>query len=120
MYPNNVPIVIGGADAVPDGLFNDNATGRVLPVGTFSGFEDSIEYFWGLAPIASDMQAAFYRVDVAGFTSGCPNVAASQVYLRAGFVDLETGELDESKPTTSLAQVSAAPRMSWRWMERSW
>jgi hypothetical protein len=29
VYPHNVPIIQGGAAAVPPGLFNQNATGRI-------------------------------------------------------------------------------------------
>jgi hypothetical protein len=43
VYPNNVPIVSIGASAVPAGLFNENATGRISPLGNFTGFDDSIE-----------------------------------------------------------------------------
>src|SRR5579862_3399631 len=51
IYPNQLPVLEGGAAGVPAGLFNQNATGRVDPVGNFTGFEDSIEYFFALAPV---------------------------------------------------------------------
>lgn len=107
VYPNNVPIVTQGASAVPPGLFDQEATGRVSPVGNFSGFDDSIEYFFALAPTPQAQNGvAIYKADVVEFTSGCPEVASSLVYLRTGTVDPETGKLDESKPTSTLSQVS--------------
>jgi hypothetical protein len=106
VYPNNAPIVAKGAAAVPPGLFNQHATGRVSPVGIFSGFNDSIEYFFALAPTPqAGGGLGFYQADVVEFTSGCPEVAASLVYLRTGHVDAKTGALDTSKPTSTLSQV---------------
>lgn len=106
VYPNNAPIVAHGAAAVPPGLFSENAAGRVSPVGNFSGFDDSIEYFFALAPTPQGGNGlGIYQADVLEFTSGCPEVAASLVYLRTGHVDPETGALDESQPTSTLAQV---------------
>lgn len=43
VYPNNIPILLGGGKAVPPGLFAEHATERVSPVGDFEDFEDSIE-----------------------------------------------------------------------------
>ncbi|KAJ6451285.1 hypothetical protein C8R45DRAFT_1113619 [Mycena sanguinolenta] len=51
IFPSNAQIITEGASAVPGGLFNMNATGRITPVGEFFGFQDSIEYFFGLAPL---------------------------------------------------------------------
>lgn len=111
VYPNNVPIINQGASAVPAGLFDPGATGRVSPVGNFSGFDDSIEYFFALAPTPQAQQGVgIYKADVVEFTSGCPEVAASVVYLRTGKVDPVTGKVDESKPTSTLSQVSG---ISW-------
>lgn len=87
-------------------LLMQQTAGRVNPVGNFSGFDDSIEYFFALAPTPEQSQGvAIYAADVVDFTSGCPDVAASVVYLRTGKVDPETAELDRSEPTTTLAQV---------------
>jgi hypothetical protein len=106
VYPNNAPIVAKGAAAVPSGLFSQHATGRVSPVGNFSGFSDSIEYFFALAPTPrAEGGLGIYQADVLEFTSGCPDVAASVVYLRTGHVDEKTGALDMSKPTSTLSQV---------------
>jgi hypothetical protein len=106
VYPNNAPIVAKGAAAVPPGLFSQHATGRVVPVGNFTGFSDSIEYFFALAPTPqAEGGIVFYQADVSEFTSGCPEVAASLVYLRTGHYDEKTGALDKSKPTSTLSQV---------------
>jgi hypothetical protein len=59
IYPDQLPILEQGAAAgVPPGLFNENATGRVDPVGKFTGFEDSIEYFFALAPVPQGNSAS--------------------------------------------------------------
>ncbi|KAK3051286.1 hypothetical protein LTR09_007682 [Extremus antarcticus] len=107
VYPNNKPMLENGAAAVPPGLFNNEATGRVSPIGNFSGFDDSIEYFIALAPAPqNDPGVAFYAAEVVEFTSGCPDVAASVVYQRTGTVDPVTAELDKSKPTSTLTQIA--------------
>jgi hypothetical protein len=106
VYPNNAPIVANGAAAVPPGLFSQVATGRVSPVGNFTGLVDSIECFFALAPTPQGSGGlTVYEADVLEFTSGCPEVAASLVYLRTGHVDEKTGALDTSKPTSTLSQV---------------
>ena len=88
VYPNNVPIVYNGASAVPPGLFSNNTRGRVSPVGNFTSYDDSIEYFFGLAPLPQNNSAgvAIYEADIVEFTSGCCEVASSVVYLRTGKV----------------------------------
>jgi hypothetical protein len=108
VYPNNVPIIQDGASAVPAGLFSQNATGRISPVGNFSGFQDSIEYFFGLAPVpqANSGSFAFYNAQIVEFTSGCPEVAASVAYLSAAQVDPNTGAPVPGSVTTMLKQVA--------------
>jgi hypothetical protein len=83
VYPNQLPILEKGAAGVPAGLFNENATGRVDPVGNFTGFDDSIEYFFALAPVPTTNPAstAISSIQITEFNSACPNVAASVVYL---------------------------------------
>ncbi|KAJ7863404.1 hypothetical protein B0H13DRAFT_1638196 [Mycena leptocephala] len=83
VFPANAKIITEGAPAVPAGLFNENATGRVTPVGEFFGFQDSFEYFFGLAPLPSGVppNGAISNATLVEFTSGCPEVAASTVYL---------------------------------------
>ncbi|KAF2206449.1 hypothetical protein CERZMDRAFT_29069, partial [Cercospora zeae-maydis SCOH1-5] len=110
VYPHNVPILKEGCDkAVPPGLFSPDATGRVSPVGDFTGFNDSCEYFFALAPDPNDQEfqgLAIYQADVVEFTSGCPNIAASVVYLRTAKYDTKTNTIDHSHPVSTLAQVA--------------
>jgi hypothetical protein len=79
----NVPIIQNGSKAVPPELFNVNATGRVSPIGNFEGLEDSIEYFFALAPIpsAGNSYMVISNAKIVDFSSGCPEVASSVVYL---------------------------------------
>ncbi|KAF7300304.1 hypothetical protein HMN09_00913600 [Mycena chlorophos] len=94
VYPNNLVIFSGD---IPPGLFNENATGRIDPVGDFFGFQDSVEYFFGLAPTPTGQapNGVFSSADVVEFVSGCPQVAASTVYFtdRTLNADNTTGEL---------------------------
>ncbi|KAK0645039.1 hypothetical protein DIS24_g8287 [Lasiodiplodia hormozganensis] len=108
VYPNNAPIIAQGGSAVPPGLFDPNATGRITPLGNFTGFEDSIEYFFGLAPMPQTNAAGLglYEADVVAFASGCPEVAASVVYLKGGPVNNVTGGLIPGSPTTTLKQIA--------------
>jgi hypothetical protein len=105
-YPNNIPILQHGANATPPGLLNENGTslpkpittvmlivmiasGRVTPLGNFTGFQDSAEYFFALSPnpgqtgpgIPTPFYGAFTNARLVSFTSGCPEVASSVVYL---------------------------------------
>ena len=107
VYPHNAPIIQQGGSAVPDGLFGPSATGRITPLGNFTGFEDSIEYFFGLAPLpqANPAGVAIFKAEVVEFSSGCPEVASSVVYLYAGKVNQTTGELLDGAKVTPLKQV---------------
>jgi hypothetical protein len=79
---DNLPIITQGSSAVPAGLFAQNATGRVSPLGNFTGFEDSIEYFFALALVPSPpAYSVFSKATVVEFSSGCPEVAASVAWL---------------------------------------
>ncbi len=95
VFPNNVPIVKHGGSSVPPGLFSQQATGRISPIGNFTGFEDSIEYFFALTPVATNENGniAFNKADIRSFASGCPNIAASVVYLSTGPADNNGGQL---------------------------
>jgi hypothetical protein len=106
VYPNQVPILQHGAASVPAGLFNENATGRVDPVGNFTGFDDSIEYFFALAPTPDTNSAstAISSIQITEFNSACPNVAASVVYLFCNVED-PTSE-DHGKALAPLKEVS--------------
>ncbi|KAJ6610618.1 hypothetical protein B0H10DRAFT_1919459 [Mycena sp. CBHHK59/15] len=91
IFPTNAKIIAEGAPAVPVGLFNANATGRVTPVGEFVGFQDSIEYFFGLAPLPTGVppNGAITNATLVEFTSGCPEVAASTVYLTISTINAD-------------------------------
>lgn len=81
VFPNNVPIAQGLSAAVPDNLFNDDVTGRVTPLGAFSGLNDSLEYFFAISIPIPPNYSGFSKADVVQFSSECPEVAASTVYL---------------------------------------
>jgi len=106
IYPNQLPILEQGAAGVPPGLFNEAATGRVDPVGNFSGFDDSIEYFFALAPVPSTNLAstAITSIQITEFSSGCPDVAASVVYLYCNVY--APGSADNGKALAPLKEVS--------------
>lgn len=105
IFPHQVPILQGGAAAVPKGLFNKNVVGRVDPVGNFTGFDDSIEYFFALAPIpqANVASEAISRIELTEFSSACPSVAASVVYLFTSVVN--PGYPNNGVPLPPLKQV---------------
>jgi hypothetical protein len=109
IYPNQLPILQYGAAGVPPGLFNQNATGRVDPVGNFTGFQDSIEYFFALAPVpqANPSSQAFSGIQLTEFTSACPDVAASVVFFLTSVVSPNSP--NNGKPLPPLKQVSASP-----------
>ncbi|KAH0537939.1 hypothetical protein FGG08_005389 [Glutinoglossum americanum] len=106
VFPNQLPILIHGPNAVPAGLFNNDASGRVNPVGNFSGFEDSIEYFFALSPIAQQgvRSVVISKAEIVEFTSSCPEVAASVVYLETKVVN--PGGQDDGKQLSTLKQVA--------------
>ena len=81
IHPNNQAFLQFGASAVPKGLFNKHASGRINPIGNFTGFEDSVEYFFGLTPQPqSPLFDTWTKADIVSFTSGCPEVASSIVH----------------------------------------
>jgi hypothetical protein len=106
VYPNQLPILEQGAAGVPPGLFNEDATGRVDPVGNFSGFDDSVEYFFALAPVPqmSALSVAITSIKITEFSSACPNVAASVVYLFCSVVNPSSS--DNGKALAPLKEVS--------------
>ncbi|MCJ1384070.1 hypothetical protein MMC17_007186 [Xylographa soralifera] len=105
VYPNNVPIILHGASAVPAGLFNQQATGRIDPVGTFTGFNQSVEYFFGLAPVPGPpTNVSISKAEVVEFNSGCPHVASSVVYLVCSVYS--PGQPDDGKFVATLKQVA--------------
>ena len=107
VYPNQLPILQHGAAGVPPGLFNQNATGRVDPVGNFTGFQDSIEYFFALAPVPQENPSSqvFSKVQLTEFSSACPDVAASVVFFFTSVANPNSP--NNGKPLPPLKQVSA-------------
>jgi hypothetical protein len=88
VFPNNIPIIQSDGKTVPPGLFSQFATGRVDPLGNFSGFTDSVEYFFALAPAATaPLFDAITKAEIVEFTSGCDEVAASTVHLTVSVVN---------------------------------
>ena len=111
VYPNNVPIILHGASAVPAGLFNQQATGRIDPVGTFTGFNESIEYFFGLAPLPGPpTNVTISKAEVVEFNSGCAHVASSVVYLVCSAYS--PGQPDDGEFVGTLKQVRNLSRVN--------
>ncbi|CAL8576050.1 hypothetical protein XPA_001941 [Xanthoria parietina] len=104
-YPNNLAFMANGSASVPPGLFDQNAQGRITPVGNFTGFDDSTEYFFALAPIPRPpLYGVFSDVRVVEFTSGCPSVASSVVYFRTTV--LNPNGTNNGQYLTTLKQVA--------------
>ncbi|KAL8958981.1 MAG: hypothetical protein Q9183_005725, partial [Haloplaca sp. 2 TL-2023] len=105
VYPTNLLFLANGSASVPEGLFNQNCTGRISPFGNFTGFEESTEYFFGLSPIPQPpVYNAFSQARVVSFTSGCPSVASSLVYFTNSVVN--PNSTDSGKFLTTLQQVA--------------
>lgn len=106
VFPNQLPIIKHGAAGVPPGLFSHDVVGRVDPVGDFVGFEDSIEYFFALAPVpaGNGAFAAITRAQITEFNTACKDVAASVVYLYCNVVD--PGSPNHGKALAPLKQVA--------------
>lgn len=104
IHPNNEAFIAAGASAIPPGLFNANASGRITPVGNFSGFEDSVEYFFGLTPLPqAPLWATWTEASIVSFTSGCPEVASSVVYGKTTGVNPNAGSYGQY--ITTIKQV---------------
>jgi len=106
VYPNQLPIFQAGGAAVPEGLFSRKVVGRVDPVGNFTDFDESIEYFFALSPLpqANPVKAAITGYQITEFSSQCRDVAASVVYLYSSVVN--PGCADHGKPLPPLKQVA--------------
>ena len=88
VFPHQLPIFQAGGAAVPSGLFSKDVVGRVDPIGNFTDFEDSIEYFFALSPLpqTNAVSAAITAYQITEFSSQCSDVAASVVYLYCSVV----------------------------------
>ena len=88
IYPTNLQFIANGSQSVLIGLFNENATGRISPLGNFTGFAESTEYFFALAPIPRPPNyVAITKAQIISFQSQCPNVAWSVVYFTSTVVN---------------------------------
>lgn len=104
-WKNATPFLENGVDALPQGVLNENATGRIGPVGNFSGIKASAEYFFGLGPQAADpFYIAWTSMDVTSFSSECPEVAASKVKIGTSIVN--PGHPDDGKYMSTLVQTA--------------
>ncbi|KAL1838032.1 hypothetical protein VTJ49DRAFT_3126 [Mycothermus thermophilus] len=106
VYPNQLPIFGTNGLSIPPGLFSKNVVGRVDPVGKFTDFENSIEYFFALSPLpqANPIKAAITSYRITEFSSQCANVAASVVYLYCSVFN--PGSPDHGRPLPPLKQVA--------------
>lgn len=104
-FPQSTAFIKNGMSAIPAGLFSPNATGRVSPVGNFSGAEESAEYFFGLSPQG---EAPFYigwtSVDIHSFSSECPEVAVSSIRGRTTVV--KPGDPTDGDYVSTLEQTA--------------
>lgn len=111
IYPHNQDFVTHGAVAIPSGLFNVNASGRITPIGNFTGFEDSVEYFFGLTPTSqAPLWATWTSFEVVSFTSGCPEVASSVVYGKTTGVNPNASTFGQHVTTIKQVRQCAASK----------
>ena len=104
VYPTNLEFIVNGSSSVPKGLFNANVSGRITPVGNFTGFQDSVEYFFALAPIPQPpLYYGFSKIQIVEFSSQCPGVAASEVYFTESVIN--PGAANDGQTIATLKQV---------------
>ena len=108
IHPNNREFLRVGSSAVAPGLFNQKAAGRITPIGNFSGFEDSVEYFFGLAPPAKPpLFDTWTKAEIVSFSSGCPEVASSIVHGETTGINPNASTF--GKKVTTIKQVCRYP-----------
>lgn len=104
VYPTSLEFIVNGSSSVPKGLFNANVSGRITPIGNFTGFQDSVEYFFALAPIPQPpLYYGFSKIQIVEFSSQCPGVAASVVYITESVIN--PGAANDGQKVTTLKQV---------------
>ena len=104
VYPTNLEFIVNGSSSVPKGLFNANVSGRITPLGNFTGFQDSVEYFFALAPVPqSPLYYGFSKIQIVEFSSQCPGVAASVVYFTESVIN--PGAANDGQKIANLKQV---------------
>ncbi|KAF7311159.1 Secreted protein [Mycena kentingensis (nom. inval.)] len=103
IYPANAAIILGGADAVPPGLFNANASGRAgLPRRRLCRVPAP------LAPLPATTPATgpiIVSATLTEFTSGCAEVAASTVHLRIHTIPAN-GSIPDAQFLTTIKQTA--------------
>ena len=108
IHPNNQEFLRVGSSAVASGLFNQKAAGRITPIGNFSGFEDSVEYFFGLTPPAQfPLFDTWTKAEIVSFSSGCPEVATSIVHGETTGINPNASTF--GKKVTTIKQVRRHP-----------
>lgn len=106
LYPTNLGFLRN--QTVPQGLFDKNATGRITPLGNFTGFDESTEYFFALSPVpTAPLYQAFIKAEVVAYQSECAQVASSIVWLTLGVYN--PGAVDHLKEIAVLKQVRSGP-----------
>jgi len=79
-YPKNIEIIANGP---PPGLFAQNVSGRINPIGNFTDIKGLVEYFYALTPAVTNnlIGAALGELVIVGFSSMCAEVAAFSGYV---------------------------------------
>ena len=102
VYPISLAFIHN--QTLPPGLFDEKATGRITPLGNFTGFAESTEYFFALNPVPeAPLYQAFTKAEVVAFQSSCAAVATSVVWLTLGVYN--PGAADHLKDISVLKQV---------------
>jgi len=103
-YPTNLEFITNGSRSVPAGLFNENAAGRITPLGNFTGFQESTEYFFALSPVPlPPTYGGFSKIQIVEFQSQCANVASSVVYITMSVIN--PGAPNDGQLISTLKQV---------------
>ncbi|TGO29942.1 hypothetical protein BPAE_0009g00380 [Botrytis paeoniae] len=88
------------------------STGRISPVGNFTGFDDSTGCFFALSPISGQTGAgnlqpnynAFKSYELHVFTSSYPEVASTIAYLNTTIVN--PGSLSHGQHVTKIKEIA--------------
>ena len=111
VYPTNLQFITNGSSSVPAGLFNENAAGRITPLGNFTGFKESTEYFFALSPVPlPPTYGAFSKIQIVEFQSQCANVASSVVYITMSVIHLGAPNDGQLISTLKQACFTSLPR----------
>ena len=106
LYPTNLAFLDN--QTVPPGLFDEHASGRITPLGNFTDFAESTEYFFGLSLTPEDPDnLAFTKVEVVEYQSSCAEVASSVAWLYLGVYN--PGAANHGQVVSVLKQVRLVP-----------